>query len=138
MVVHKKELRKKIEKQLAAEEELRDERTNNAPPRDVREFAPAARACVLVGWWSSSPAIIECLSMRVGYISRTCSAIIGCTRWTCGCIGCGVVSTNEMSSRVVVGLCVKGVPDNGYRSIGCSRFRPLHTGLAFKHNPLSY
>ena len=24
--------------------------------------------------------------MRVGDISRTCSAIIGCTRWTCGCV----------------------------------------------------
>ena len=42
--------------------ELRDERTNNAPPRDV----PAARACARVGWWSSSQAIIGWLVCESG------------------------------------------------------------------------
>ena len=49
------------------EKELRAERTNNAPPRDVaRVRAFCAFVCVRTGWWSSSPAIIGWLVCEPG------------------------------------------------------------------------
>ena len=70
----------------APEKELRDERTNNAPPRDVaRVRARCAYVCVR-GLVVEQSGHNRVACMRVGYISRTCSAIIECTRGTCGSV----------------------------------------------------
>ena len=56
-MVHKKELRKQSSE---TKEQI-------MPPLVTwREFAPAARACVRVGWWSSSPATIGWLVCESG------------------------------------------------------------------------
>ena len=114
-MVHKKELRKKSS--VTKEQTM--------PRLVTARVAPAARACVRVGWWSSSPAIIGWLVYESGTFRGLVQPLSGAPDGHAAAFGCGVVSTNEMSSRVVVGLCVQGVPDNGYRSIGCTRFSAI-------------